>query len=71
MASDLTAVRTYRDRMEAELAPSALEAAGVDSMIQGDGGRSPSPWMKGYQLLVRTEDVAQAADILAAAPPSH
>jgi hypothetical protein len=64
MDSDLVIVRTYRDKMEAEVARSALAAANVDSMVQGDSVRGPSPWMKGYELLVRTEDLKEATEIL-------
>jgi hypothetical protein len=66
--ADLIVIGTYRDKMEAEVARSALEAADIDSMIQGDSVRGPSPWMTGYKLLVRAEDVKQATDILG--PPT-
>ena len=67
MDEDLVVVRTYRDKVEADLARSALEAAGIDSMLQGDSVRGPSPWMNGYDVLVRAEDLTQAAEILDAA----
>ena len=34
--NDLVTVRTFNDRIEAELAQSALEAAGIESMVSGD-----------------------------------
>src|SRR5205807_1121679 len=41
--TDLIVIGAYRDEMEAEVARSALEAADIDSMIQGDSVRGPSP----------------------------
>lgn len=63
---DLVVVRTYLNRIEAELAHSALEAADIESIIDADGsaGTQPGLWMGGVKLLVRTEDVAQAGEIL-------
>ena len=51
--ANLIVVGEYRDKMEAEIARRALEAADIDSMVQGDDVRGPSPWMQGYQLLIR------------------
>jgi putative signal transducing protein len=67
--ADLIVIGTYRDEMGAEIARSVLEAADIDSMIQGDSVRGPSLWMTGYRLLVRAEDVKQATEILG--PPSR
>ena len=63
---DLVVVRTYLNRIDAELAHSALEAADIESIIDADGsaGTQPGLWMGGVKLLVRTEDVAQAGEIL-------
>ena len=62
--TDLVVIRTYRDRAAADIARSALEAAAIDSMIEGSDVRGPALWMVGYKLLVRAEDAAQAAEIL-------
>ena len=66
---DLVVVRTYLNRIEAELAHSALRAAGIVSMIEADGaaGTQPGLWMAGVKLLVRAEDAAQAGEILGSA----
>jgi hypothetical protein len=66
---DLVVVRTYLNRIDAELAHSALRAAGIVSMIDADGagGTQPGLWMGGVKLLVRADDAAQAAEILGAA----
>lgn len=63
---DLVVVRTYLNRIEAELAHSALEAAHIDSMIEADGasGTQPGLWMGGVKLRVRADDLAQAGEIL-------
>jgi hypothetical protein len=63
----LVVVRTFRDRIEAELAQSALQAAGIGSMVRGDdaGGVQPGLWTgEGVDVLVREEDTANALAIL-------
>ena len=65
--SYLVVVRTFGDRIEAELAQSALEAAGIKSMVRGDdaGGVQPGLWTgEGVALLVREEDTTTAREIL-------
>jgi hypothetical protein len=63
---DLVVVRTYLNRIDAELAHGALRAAGIVSMIDADGssGTQPGLWMGGVKLLVRADDAAQAGEIL-------
>jgi hypothetical protein len=45
---DLVVVRTYPNRIEADLAHSALEAADIDSIVEADdtGGTSPGRWIR-------------------------
>ncbi len=64
--SHLVTVRTFLNRIEAELALSALEAAGIDAVLQRDdcGGVRPSLWLSGVDLLVRPEDFRRATDVL-------
>ena len=65
--TELVVVRTFYDRIEADLAQSALEAAGIESMVRGDdaGGLQPGLWKsEGVQVLVRAEDARQAAEVL-------
>lgn len=66
---DLVVVRTYINNFEAEIDKSTLEAAGLPSMIRSDdcGGLRPHLWLGGIQLLVRSEDVTRATEILDAA----
>jgi hypothetical protein len=69
--TELVVVRTFNDRIEAELAQSALEAAGIESMVRGDdaGGLQPSLWTsEGVDVLVREEDAADAREILDVEP---
>jgi hypothetical protein len=69
--SDLVVLRTFNDRIEAELAQSALEAAGIESMTRGDdaGGTQPGLWVStGVDLLVREEDATNAREILDVEP---
>jgi hypothetical protein len=55
------------------MAKSALEAAGIDAMIQADaaGGMRPHlAWSSGgFKVLVRDEDAADARDVLE--PPAE
>jgi hypothetical protein len=64
--SHLVTVRTFLNRIEAELALSALEAAGIDAVMLRDdcGGVRPSLWLTGVDLLVRPEDFRRATDVL-------
>ena len=67
MAADaLVVVGTYLNHFEADVARSALEAAGIESMIRSDdcGGLRPHLWMGGIQLLVRAGDADDAQAVL-------
>jgi hypothetical protein len=61
------AVRTFSDRIEAELAHSALEAAGIESMIKSDDAGALQPALamsNGISVMVRVEDAVAAAEVL-------
>jgi glutathione peroxidase len=62
----LTPVRTYVNGAEADLARSALEAAGIHAVVRRDdcGGVRPSLWLLGIQLLVHPDDLAAADAVL-------
>jgi hypothetical protein len=65
----LVVVRTFGTTIDAHLAHSALEAAGIDSMIRPDdcGGTKPSlEQTAGVDVLVRQEDASEAERILTA-----
>ncbi len=65
--SGLVVVRTYVSRFEADVAKSALEAAGIDALVRADdaGGFRPSLWLgTGVQLLVAEPDAERASEIL-------
>jgi hypothetical protein len=70
MDDDLHVIRTFVNNFEAEIAHSALEAAGIESMIRADdcGGVRPHLWMGGIELLVREEDAARAEEVLGNEP---
>ena len=63
---ELVVVRTFGNRIDAELAHSALEAAGIESTIVDDdgGGTQPELWLRGVTVVVRAEDAATAEEIL-------
>ena len=66
MNDSLVTVGTFLTHIEADLAKSALEAAGIDAMILSDdcGGVRPHLWMGGVKLLVRDDDAQRALEVL-------
>ena len=64
--TELVVVGTFLKHFEADLARSALEAVGIESVIRSDdcGGLRPHLWMAGIQLLVRSEDAAYASELI-------
>jgi hypothetical protein len=63
----LVAVGTYPNKIDADLAQGALEAADIEAMITADdaGGLQPGLWVgKGVTVLVRAEDAERAKEIL-------
>ena len=65
--SEPVVIGTFSEEIEAELAKSALQDAGIDCMISGNdlGGLAPSlPMSRGVKLLVRAEDAEDAAKVL-------
>ena len=67
-ASQLTLVHTFASRQDADVAVSALEAAGIEAMVRADTGgemyRAIAWAGVGFQLLVRREDSEAAQAIL-------
>ena len=63
---ELVVARTFMNRIDADLAKSALDAADIQSTIVDDdaGGTQPELWLRGVTLLVRAEDAERAAEIL-------
>lgn len=66
MDDELLVIRTFINNFEAQLAHSALEAAGIESLIRADdcGGSRPLD----VELLVRAEDAARAEEVLTTEP---
>ena len=65
--TELMVVATFLNRIEAELARGALEAAQIESMVSADdaGGMRPGMWLgREVRLMVRAEDAARARNIL-------
>jgi hypothetical protein len=66
--ANLIVVGSFSSESEVEIAKSALEAAGIDAMIQADtaGGMRPHiAWSgSGFKILVREEDATAAREIL-------
>jgi hypothetical protein len=66
--SELVVVHAFGSRPEADMAVSALDAAGIDAIIQADSGGGMRPHLAwagvGFQILVREEDLTEARNIL-------
>ena len=62
----LVVIADFPNRIDADIARSALEASGIDSIVSGDdaGGVQPGLWMKGVRLLVREDDADRALTVL-------
>ena len=64
----LVVVRTYQSGLDADLAKTVLEAAGIESMIRGDDTARRYyvglPLTQRVELLVRAEDAEDAEKIL-------
>ena len=73
--SALVLVQAFGSQVEADLAKSMLESAGIDAMIQADragGMRDHLAWSGlGFKLLVREEDAAEAHDVLQPLPETE
>jgi putative signal transducing protein len=68
---DLVVVRMFGDRFAADVAKSALDAAGIESFVRGDDARAVDPGLwpgRGVGLIVRAEDAARAQEILTTEP---
>jgi hypothetical protein len=67
----MIAVGTYPTRTDAELAQSALAAAGIASEIAAEdaGGAYPFDLTGGVRLLVEESDTAEASSVLAGPSP--
>jgi hypothetical protein len=66
--SALVLVQAFGSQVEADLAKSILESAGIDALIQADragGMRDHLAWSGfGFKVLVREEDAAAAHEVL-------
>jgi hypothetical protein len=64
---NLVAVAVFPARVEADLARGALQAAGIVSVVAADDAGQQNPgldYSRGVAVLVRSEDVATARQVL-------
>ena len=62
---ELVVIRTFQNGLDADLAKSVLEAAGIESIIRGDDtARRYYPMAQGLDLLVLAQDAEDAVKIL-------
>ena len=62
-ADDLIILSTFNNHIQADLARSALDAMGIESMVRADdaGGEQPGLWIgEGVHILVRERDAELA-----------
>jgi hypothetical protein len=65
--SNLVVVHTFTSRPEADMAKSALDAAGIEAMVLADdaGGTQPGLWEgRGVAVVVNRENEQAAREIL-------
>ena len=66
-AIDLVILSTFNNHIQADLARSALDAMGIESMVRADdaGGEQPGLWIgEGVQILVRERDAELAKMVI-------
>jgi hypothetical protein len=66
---DAVVLKTFPNRIEAEMAAGLLESEGIEAMVMADdaGGTYPMlQFIRGVKLMVAPEDEARAREILAA-----
>jgi hypothetical protein len=70
---EMIAVGAYPTRSDAELAQTALAAAGIPSVLAADdaGAAYPFDLAGGARLLVDDANAEDAAAVLSAPPPAH
>ena len=62
--AELVAVSTFRSTADAEIAKGILDDVGIESLIRSDNAGGMYPALAGAELLVSTEDVADATAAL-------
>jgi hypothetical protein len=65
--ANLVAVAVFSARVEADLARGALDAAGIYAVVAADDAGQQNPgldYSRGVAVLVRSEDVAEAHQVL-------
>jgi len=67
MSDELVTVATFPEPMEANMARTALESAGIDVFVRGETANSLIPVAFAAQLQVRKQDEAAARAVLNAA----
>ena len=70
MSDEFVTVGTFQDPIDANMAQTALESAGIESFMQGGNANSMIPVAFTARLQVRPEDEAAARSILEGADDS-
>ena len=61
---ELTVLSTFPSTADAQLAKGVLDDAGIESMVRSDDAGGMYPAIGGADLLVRTEEVDKANEVL-------
>jgi hypothetical protein len=69
MSDELVTIATFPEPMEANMARSALEAAGIDVFLRGEVANSMVPVAFASEIQVRTADEAEARKLLESRRP--
>jgi len=68
---ELVVVCTFLNRVEAEMAQGALEAAEIESIVSADDAGGTDFGLAGVRLLVRAEDAERAGRLVQSKYPLH
>jgi hypothetical protein len=62
--AELVVAGTFLNRVEAEIAQGALEAAEIESIVSADDAGGTDPGLSSVRLLVRAEDAERAGSLV-------
>lgn len=70
-SSNLIVISTFPSTADAQIAKGILDAAGIESMIRTDDAGGMYPGIGGAELLVRSDDLDRAREVLTGPAPSN
>ena len=72
-SDELVVVRTFLNAFEADAAVAALSGSGIEAIKRCDdcGGLRPQLWLGGVDVVVRSEDLERATEVLQTSSPTE